>query len=316
MPDVVTLGETCAVLVARSGGFLRHAAEFDRRLGGAESTVAAGVVRLGHSAGWISRVGDDEFGRFVTMTMRGEGVETPFVRVIEDRPTGVFFRENRQAGGSAVFYYRAGSAATSMTPDDLDEGYLAGAGFVHLTGITPALSETCRATVQAAAAMAERHGVGLCFDPNVRLKLWTAARAREVLEPLMAAATWVLAGREDLVKLIDTEDEEAMLRYLKRLGCERFVLKCGIDGAILVERGEVSRVPGIPVERPVDRFGAGDAFAAGFLSALLDGASAVDAVRQANAVASFAIQMPGNFEALPDRSALRRFMQQDAGIAR
>src|SRR5919199_2306027 len=138
--DVVSLGETMVLLVAEQPGPLREATTFRRHVAGAESNVAIGVVRLGHSAGWISRVGDDEFGRAVVFRVRGEGVDTS--RVVHDprARTGVFFRERRESGPIEVVYYRADSAASRLAPADLDPEYIGSAPLPHLTGVPPALS--------------------------------------------------------------------------------------------------------------------------------------------------------------------------------
>ena len=121
MPDFVTLGETCAVFVGKNGGPLRYSMEFERRVGGAETTVAVGVARLGHQAGWISRLGDDEFGNYILGVMRGEDVDVSTVKRSSAAQTGVFFRENRASGRSSVFYYRQNSAFSKFLPEDLDD---------------------------------------------------------------------------------------------------------------------------------------------------------------------------------------------------
>jgi len=197
VPDLVTLGETCVALVARSRGPLRYATEFERRPGGAESTVAAGVARLGHGAGWMSRLGRDEFGAYVLGVMRSEGVDTAAVRVDPHARTGVFFRDNRADGRSSVIYYRKHSAFAGFGPDDLDADYIASARILHLTGITPGLSPSCRAATLRAVEIARANGVAVVFDPNYRAAVWPPEEARPCIEDLMLRADHVLAGRPD-----------------------------------------------------------------------------------------------------------------------
>ena len=299
MPDLVTLGETCAVFVARNGSPLRYCAEYERRPGGAESTVAVGVAKLGHTAGWISRLGNDEFGHYILNTMRGEGVDVSNVRLVDDAPTGVFFRENRPFGGSAVFYYRKDSAFAGMKPDDLDEAYIVSARVLHLTGITPGLSRSCRATVERAIDIATANGVDIVFDPNYRAKVWSPDEARPCLESIMSRATYVLAGREDMIKLTGITDQADILSYLHGLGLSTVVLKTGANGAVLSRPSGVEPVPVEAMDHPYDRFGAGDCFAAGFISGILDRMPLRDAVARGNAVAGWAIRLPGNIESLP-----------------
>lgn len=306
MPELVTLGETCAVLVAKRAGPLRYSTEFERRPGGAESTVAAGVVRLGHSAGWISRLGADEFGLYILGVMRGEGVDVSAVRMIEDAPTGVFFRESRPMGGAAVFYYRKDSAFAGLSPDDIDEAYIAGARILHVTGITPGLSGSCRKAVDRAVDVAKANGVTVVFDPNFRAKVWRAEDARPCLEGIMRRADHVLAGREDIAKLTGIVDSGEALDYLHGLGLPSVILKVGADGALLSTAKGVEALPGYPTATPVDRFGVGDSFAAGFITGLLDGVSLREAVALGNAVAGWSIRLPGNIEALPTRKDLQQ----------
>ena len=306
MPDLVTLGETCVALVARSRGPLRYATEFERRPGGAESTVAAGVARLGHGAGWMSRLGRDEFGAYVLGVMRSEGVDTAAVRVDPHARTGVFFRDNRADGRSSVIYYRKHSAFAGFGPDDLDENYIASARILHLTGITPGLSPSCRAAVLRAVEIAHANGVAVVFDPNYRAAVWPPEEARPCIEDLMLRSDHVLAGREDLVKLTGLTEERAQLDYLHALGLPSVVLKLGARGAVLSCADGAERIEGYGAEPAVDRFGAGDAFAAGYICGLLDGRDRRGAVALGNAVAGWSVRLPGNIESLPDRNDLRQ----------
>ncbi len=306
IPEVVTIGETCVVLVAKSRGPLRYSEEFERRPGGAESTVAAGVARLGHTAGWISKLGNDEFGSYVLNVMRAEQVDTSCVIVVPDAQTGVFFRENRAAGPSSVYYYRKDSAFSTMAPEDLNEDYIAGATILHLTGITPGLSDTCRRTIWRAVDIAKANGVKVVLDTNYRAKIWPVEEAKPHLEELMQNADHVLAGQEDLAKLTGMSGEKELLSYLHSLGLDQVILKLGGDGAIISTGGNTERIASYPVDSPIDRFGVGDSFAAGFLVGILEGYQLREAVSLGNAVAGWSIRLPGNIEALPDWDDLQK----------
>ena len=177
--DVITVGETMVLGVPPRPGRLRHAASLELKIGGAESNLAIAISRLGLSAGWAGYLGDDEPGQLVLDRIRAEGVDTSRVRRIEERPTGLYLRE--QIGTDVrVYYYRRGSAASTMHRGAFDPDYFSGARFVHLTGITPALSEGCRAFVLWAAREARASGARLSFDVNYRSKLWGTEEARDV----------------------------------------------------------------------------------------------------------------------------------------
>ena len=316
MPELVTLGETCVVLVAKSRGPLRHAAEFERRPGGAESTVAAGVSRLGHSAGWVSRLGDDEFGAYVLGLMRSEDVDVSAVRMTGEAQTGVFFRDNRADGRATVVYYRRNSAFACVGPDDLDEDYIGSARILHLTGITPGLSDSCRRAAFHAVDIARANGVTVVFDPNYRATIWPPGAARRCIEDLMQRSDHVLAGREDLFKLTGLAGEAEQLEYLHGLGLSSVVLKLGARGALLSSSAGVERVESVPAEPPVDRFGAGDAFAAGYVVGLLEGRSRLESAALGNAVAGWSVRLPGNIESLPVRSDLEQLRSGHAVVKR
>src|SRR5690554_4616239 len=142
---IITLGETMALVTPASSEPLERATEFRLDIGGAESNVATHLAALGHEASWVSRVGDDALGRRLTATIRERGVDTSMVEVTMDAPTGVYFKDP----GVGVLYYRRGSAASTLDPSILDLVPLADAELVHISGITPALSPTCSALIDA-----------------------------------------------------------------------------------------------------------------------------------------------------------------------
>jgi 2-dehydro-3-deoxygluconokinase len=297
--DVVTLGETMVLFTPQSIGPLRYAGQFEKSIGGAESNVAIALARLGHQAGWLSRLGKDEFGLYVRNFIRGEGVDTSRVIFDSDHPTAVYFKERQAFGDPKVFYYRKHSAASHMTPDDLDEDYLAQAKYLHLTGITPALSSSCRETVERSIEIARLHGLMVVFDPNIRLKLWTQKEAKEVLLDLAGQSDIVMPGLDEGTLLTGESDPQRIADRLRQQGASNVVIKLGAKGAYYAFEKEEGYVDPFPVQQAVDTIGAGDGFAAGFLSGLLRGWSYRDAVRLGNRVGAFALTVPGDVEGYP-----------------
>jgi 2-dehydro-3-deoxygluconokinase len=298
--DVVTLGESMVLLLAEQPGPMREATTFRRFIAGAESNLAIGLCRLGQAAGWFSRVGDDEFGRAIVFRIRGEGVDTS--RVISDSaaPTGLVIRERREAGPIEQVYYRRGSAASRLSLADLDAAYLGAAKYLHLTGITPALSPTCRETVFAAADIARAAGVSVVLDPNDRSKLWDPPEARRVLRDLAGHCDILLPGMEEAELLTGQSDPELAASELHRLGPQMVVIKLGARGALaLIGDDQVTRSPALRLERIVDPVGAGDAFAAGLLTGLLRDFTLEAALGLANRCGALAMMSPGDMEALP-----------------
>ncbi|MCA1645848.1 MAG: sugar kinase [Chloroflexi bacterium] len=303
--DVVTLGESMVLLLAEQSGPMREATTFRRYIAGAESNLAIGLSRLGHAAGWISRVGDDEFGRAIVFRIRGEGVDTSHVISDDAAPTGLVIRERRDVGPIEQVYYRRGSAASRLAAADLDAAYVGSARFLHLTGITPALSESCRQTVFAAADMARAAGVRVVLDPNYRSKLWAAPEAREVLRMLARHCDILLPGMDEAQLLTGLAEPEQAARELIGLGPRLVVIKLGAQGALALDaHGQVTRAPAVVVERIVDPVGAGDAFAAGLLSGLLRDFTLAGALALANRCGALAMLSAGDMEALPRRAEL------------
>lgn len=308
--DVVTCGETMVLFTPDSTGLMRYANTFSRKFGGAESNFSIGLTRLGHQAGWISRVGDDELGKALLSFVRGEGVDVSHVKIDNTAPTGLYFKELRNATSVRVEYYRKGSAASQMSKADLNEGYIKQAKFLHLTGITPALSESCYEMVKEAIAIAKKHSVKIIFDPNLRRKLWSEERARSVLIELASEADILLPGIDEGMFMFGESDPDRLGQRFLELGPELVVLKVGAKGAYYFTKDEQKLVPGFNVEQVIDPVGAGDGFAAGFVSGLLDELSYENAVQRGNAVGAFVTMVNGDVEGLPDKQELQLFINR------
>lgn len=312
--EVVTFGESMALLIAEGGKGLEYARNLEPSFGGAESNVAIGLARLGHACGWCGRLGNDPFGHRVIKAIRGEGVDVSRSELTDEAPTGLMIREN-VAGKSSVYYYRKLSAASRMRPEHLDESYIAGAKILHVTGITPALGPSCTETIAAAMDMAKRNGVKVSFDPNLRLKLWSVEEARKALLPLAMKADYFLPGLDELKLLYETESMDAILAKLDELPGVS-VIKGGEDQTYLYNEGRLTSVPYFKAERVIDTVGAGDGFCAGFLSGLLRGYSLEEAVRLGNLIGSQVIQAVGDWEGLPTAAEIDRLLQGKGHIER
>lgn len=316
MPEIVTLGETMVMFSPDQYGPLSYVHGFHKRIAGAESNVAVGLVRLGHTCGWISKVGADEFGRFILREVRAEGVETSQVSIHDGAPTGIMFKEILEGKETRVYYYRKTSAASYMTPQDLNEGYIAGAKILHITGITPALSGSCLDTILEAITIAKRHGVKVSFDPNIRLKLWSREKASEVIRSILPMVDIVLPGIDEGDIIFNlTSPDEIIDEFLKQ-GVKIVALKLGSEGCIAADSSQRHKIMPFKVERVIDPIGAGDAFAAGFLAGFLEDKSLMECGKLANAMGAYAVTSAGDIEGLPVRSELNAFMKNEPGIAR
>ncbi len=310
---VITAGETMALVVPPSPGRLRHATSLSLSIGGAESNVAIGLARLGIPASWISVLGDDELGELVLHRLRAEGVDTSGVRRIADRATGLYLREE-VAGRLRVYYYRSGSAAATLSPNAFDPSMLQGAAFLHLTGITGALSQECAEFLPWAATTARDAGVRVSYDVNYRSRLWEPSAAQAATEALLPLIDVLFVGHDEANALWGWETDTA-LEQLSKIGPSEVILKLGADGCAAMINGEQLTSLGFPA-RQLDPIGAGDAFDAGYLAATLWGWAPEKRLRAANAMGAFCVQNLGDYEGLPNRRELDGFLEQIPDLGR
>lgn len=305
--DVLTLGETMALLVAQQPGPLEQVQTFSKRLAGADSNVAIGLARLGFKVGWVSRLGDDSFGRFVRQAIEAEGVDTSQVAVDPTRSTGFMLKaRSLDCSDPAIEYYRRNSAASQLGLAHLPQSYALRARHVHTTGITPALSPAACEVVAHTMQSLRAAGRSVSFDPNLRPRLWPdTATMRDTLNELARHADWVLPGIEEGRLLTGQSTPAGIAAWYLDRGAKAVVVKLGAEGAYFCTAdGEQGAVPGVPVHEVVDTVGAGDAFAVGVISARLEGLPWLQALRRANWIASRALQVIGDMDGLPTRREL------------
>jgi 2-dehydro-3-deoxygluconokinase len=301
-PYVLTFGETMALMRADQIGPLAHVSTMGLGIGGSESNVAIGLRRLGVQSVWCGRVGADSLGQLVEREIRAEGVD---VRIAVDpsAPTGLMIKERRTPDAQRVSYYRAGSAGSRIVPSDIDDALIAGAGLLHVSGITPALSAQAAETLRYAIGVARAAGVPVSFDLNFRGNLWSAEGAGSVYRDIIPFADIVFAGEDEAAIAVGPGEPEELARRIASLGPGQAVIKLGADGALALVDGTVFRQAAVPVS-VVDTVGAGDAFVAGYLAELMEGRGPVDRLRTAAATGAFACLVPGDWEGFPRRHEL------------
>jgi sugar/nucleoside kinase (ribokinase family) len=302
--DFVSIGEVMIQLNSLTPGPLRYARYFEVHVAGSEANVMIGLSKLGYRTGFITRVGNDEFGEMILRTLKGEGVDITHVRVMKDALTGIYFVQRHYPipGKSTVFYYRHLSAASYMDESDVDEEYIGGSRALFLTGITPALSESCYRAFRKALEVARSSGVDVILDTNIRLKLWrTPERAREALLPVLRDTKILITNKEDLAILFpETSSTREPVKKLLNQGIEIVVVKKGEEGSELYtkEGGEVvEKAISVPIVEDV--IGAGDAFDAALLASLYGGLKHSQALKYANMAGALVVTVRGDIEAQP-----------------
>ena len=273
---------------------------------------------MGHSAGWISRLGDDELGRYIHNFLKGEGVDVSHVIFDPEAATGLYFvqRDYPVPGKSVIYYYRKGSAASRLSPEDVNADYISSAKIFHTTGVTLALSESCRRAVDRAVEIAKKGGIEFSFDTNIRLKLWRPEEARMVISEYIGSADVLFTDTEDSEIIVGESDPSAASERLLSMGPETVVVKMGERGAFAVNRDGESAMKSAFEVPVVDVIGAGDSFDAAFLSCRIRGLELEKSLEIANAAGALCVTVRGDVEAIPSFEDVQRFLEGRAHIFR
>jgi 2-dehydro-3-deoxygluconokinase len=320
MSEVVTFGECLVAFVATTHGPLAEATTFERFVVGAEANVAIGLTRLGHSVAYIGRVGTDGFGEAVARRLRGEGVDISDLAIDPDAPTGIMFRERRAIGPAQVLYARSGSAGSRLTTAEVERAMARhpDGRWLHLTGITPALSESALEATNRSIESGRAAGMTISLDLNLRRRLWTDEAAAPVLRTLAAGVDVILGSPDELAvltRLTPDHDPAELARATVGLGPSVAIVKLGAGGALGIAADTADEVvvrPAIPLPVVVDPVGAGDAFCAGFIAARLDGADLGTALEMGNACGAAAASAVGDTTGLPSRVELAAILRAAA----
>jgi len=279
-----------------------------RGFGGDTSNMAIAAARLGGRVAYVTRLGDDAFGRLFLDLWAAEGIDTRGVAIDAGAPTGVYFVAHG-GRGHEFSYLRAGSAASRMHPDSLPVDLIRGARLLHVSGISQAISSSACDTVFAAIGIARAAGAIIVYDPNLRLKLWPLARARATILATLSICNWCVPSMDDAHMLFEDADPASVVAACHRAGAPGVVLKQGADGCLVSDGRRQEHLPAHPVQ-PVDATGAGDCFDGAFATRLLAGDDPIAAARFANVAAALATTGFGAVAPLPRDADVRAILDR------
>ncbi|MCD2184648.1 sugar kinase [Rhizobium sp. GN54] len=303
--DVVALGEPL-IEFNQVGGI---SGDYKLGHGGDTSNAVIAAARQGARTGYVTALGADAFGDAFIDLWKTEGVDTSAIIRDRDAHTGVYF-VSHGPGGHVFSYLRAGSAAGRLGPEKLPKSYIASAKFLHLSGISQAISAAACDAAFAAIDVAREAGTKVSFDTNLRLKLWPLARARAVIHATIPLCDLILPSLEDATALTGLERPDAIADFYLGLGVPLVVLKMGADGVLLATGDGRSRIVGRTVAT-VDATGAGDTFDGAFLSGLARGAAPLEAAHYANAAAALSTCGYGAVAPIPTRAEVLQYLAQE-----
>lgn len=308
MAEVILFGEPMAMFVAMTEEPLSEVTDFTRMLAGAEVNVAIGLRRLGHSAAYVTKLGRDPFGEYIEGKLNSEGIETQ-IAYDSEHFTGFQLKSKVSKGDSEVFYFRKNSAASFMTEADIEKLDMTGAKLLHITGIPPALSRDCRNATYRLIERAKDEGMYITFDPNLRPSLWESRTTMiRTINHLSSMADIVLPGTGEGKMLMGSGEPAEIAAFYRNLGAKAVIVKDGANGAYIDTDGIRESFPGYPVEKVVDTVGAGDGFAVGIISAILEELSIEEMISRGNAIGSMQVSVKGDNEGLPTREKLEAFL--------
>lgn len=312
---VLTVGDALITMNPDTKGPIRYVTHFERKVGGAELNFAIGIARLGLSSKWISRLGNDEFGRVIYNFARGEGVDVSNVKLVDDYSTSLNFKEINKDGSGRTFYYRDNSPILALNPEDITNEMFKKINIVHLTGVFLSLNKKCRSIVDKIIRKAKSNDVTISFDPNIRLKLWTIEKAREVFNEIFPNIDILLAGLDEMKLIIGEGSKATLEKFAHTYQIRDLVIKDGGNGSMLYRNGKWTKEKAFDVN-VVDTVGAGDGFDAGYIYGYLHHYEPSKLLKFANGVGALVTTVSGDNEGLPYLDEAKAFVNNEHIIDR
>ena len=301
--DIVAIGEAMVEFNQTGGG---HQRNYLQGFGGDTSNAVIAAARQGAKCAYFTKLGDDDFGRLCLDLWKTEGVDTSSVGIDASAHTGIYFVRHTPEGHS-FSYMRANSAASKIQPADIPWQVIKNAKYLHVSGISQAISASATQSVHAAILLARLHGTQVAYDPNLRLRLWSLELAREVITQTIALCDIFLPSLDDVQLVSQLESPTDIIAWCHQAGAKTVVLKLSSQGSMVSDGRSCVAIDSFKVE-PVDATGAGDCFDGSFLGRLAAGDDYVSAATWVSAAAALATTGYGAVDPLPSFEQIRRFM--------
>mgnify|MGYP001258075468 CR=1 FL=1 len=312
---VLTVGDALITMNPKSRGPLRYVTEFERKIGGAELNFAIGVARLGLKSKWISRLGNDEFGRVIYNFARGEGIDVSNVRLVDGYSTSLNFKEIKEDGSGRTFYYRSNSPILTLESKDITEEMFEEIDVVHLTGVFLSIDKKNKYIAHKIIEKAKERNITISFDPNIRLKLWTIKEARETFEEIFPSIDIFLTGLDEIRMILEKDSQREFEKFAQKYEIKDLVIKDGGNGSMLYRNGVWTKKDAFNVH-VVDTVGAGDGFDAGYIYGYLHRYEPEELLTFANGVGALVTTVSGDNEGLPYLEEVKAFIHNKHVIER
>ncbi|PIC74677.1 sugar kinase [Sporosarcina sp. P17b] len=313
--NVLTIGDAMITMDPITKGPMRFVTHFERKMGGAELNFAIGCSRLGLNSKWISRLGQDEFGKVIYNFARGEGIDVTDVDFVEGYTTSVNFKEVRESGEGKTFYYRQQSPVLTLRVEDINEKLLDSIDLLHITGVFLAIDPQNLTIAKRLITLANEKNIPVSFDPNIRLKLWTIEEARKAYFEIFQQIDILLTGLDEIQLILEDSSEATLVKLANEFNIKDLVIKDSSAGSRLYRNGEWFTSPAFQVP-VIDTVGAGDGFDAGYVYSYLNNLEPNEALRFANGVGALVVSVLGDNEGLPYLNEVQLFTSGTKEIER
>lgn len=312
---VLTIGEPMGLFIALQECKLEDVQNFFMSIAGAEYNVSVGLTRLGLSVGYLTKLGNDPFGKKILKEMEKIGIDTSMTKISNEYQTGFMLKAKNTIGDPDIFYYRKNSAASKLSVDDVKDLELNGWDALHITGVFPGISEQCYEATSLLMDKANDSNVPIFFDPNLRPQLWKSEKNMvENINRLAIKSDYFLPGTNEGLILCGSKNPDVIAEYYIKKGIGTVIVKTGEDGAVAYTSDSKIKVPGYKPKNIIDTVGAGDGFAVGVESGILRGLTLEESVRRGNAIGAIQIMNASDNEGLPTEEELEEFMNNSENV--
>lgn len=310
---IILVGEPLGLFIAQSEGPLEKVSGYSFAVAGAEFNVAVGMSRLKHKVAYLTKLGDDPFGKLIVNVLNENSISTDLVSWNKDKFTGFMLKSRVSKGDPEIFYFRKNSAASTLNKNDIDKVGFSGYSNLHMTGILPALSLSTREVSYYLVEKAKKAGLTITFDPNLRPQLWSSRDEMiDVINGIASKCDIIFPGITEGTILTGKKTPEEISEFYLKMGVGTVIVKLGAQGAYAATREGNFTIKGFSVKEVIDTVGAGDGFAAGVISGLMEGLSIKEAVIRGNAIGAIQVMSIGDNDGLPTRDELHSFIQENS----
>lgn len=315
MKNILLLGEPMGLLVANEKGELENIKHFSKMTSGAEVNVSVGLARLGFNSIYVTNLGDDPFGKSIYNFLKKENIDTTYISILKNEKTGIQLKSKTDIGDPSIYYYRNNTAASKLNISNIEKIDFKSIDLLHITGIPLAISESFRKAIFYAIKKAKENECIITFDPNIRISMWKdLTDLKETILSILKDVDYFLPGINECELLLGEKRIDKISKKLISLGAKKIILKDGAKGSYYIDNENVIFERGFLIKKVIDTVGAGDGFAVGVISSILENLDINSMLIRANAIGARQVTNESDNEYLPTKEELNEFIKNNERI--